>query len=253
MEKHYLIVGNWKMNQTPKSSKALVQEIVEELGELPPQVEVGICPPFTSLETCAEGLKGSAVALGSQNVYHQEKGAFTGEIAPDMLKELGVRCVIVGHSERRSLFHETNQDVHLKLVAAQKHHLTPILCVGETLQERENGQAFAIIEEQVKIALEDVKDTNFVIAYEPVWAIGTGKTATPEIAQEVHEFIRNILRSQFSEQADKIQILYGGSMKPSNAKALLEQPDITGGLIGGASLVAKDFAEIVRAARECIK
>lgn len=247
MEKKYLIVGNWKMNKTPAETETLVKELLSKV-EQNVNVSVAICPPFTSLDRCAQLLKNSSIALGAQNVYHQDHGAFTGEIASNMLAELGVKYVIVGHSERRALFHETDEEINKKILALQKYNMTPIICVGETLNEREANATLTVIERQVTNALKNVTSTNFVIAYEPVWAIGTGKTATPGIAQEVHQFIRNLLTQQFHDQAKGIHILYGGSMKPGNAAELLAQTDITGGLIGGASLIADDFHAIIKAA-----
>ncbi|UPA28846.1 MAG: triose-phosphate isomerase [Verrucomicrobiota bacterium] len=237
-----LIVGNWKMNKTSTEAAQLVQELLK----IPSGVSVAICPPFTALDRCAQLLKGTPIALGAQNVYCQEKGAFTGEIAPNMLTDLGVQYVIIGHSERRSLFFETDELVNQKVKLAQQHQLIPIICVGESLEEREQNQTLVVIERQVTAALKDVTNSNLVIAYEPIWAIGTGKTATPEIAQEVHHVIRQLLSKHFNDNT--IHILYGGSMKPNNAATLLAQPDITGGLIGGASLVADDFLEIIRQA-----
>ncbi|MDR1435406.1 MAG: triose-phosphate isomerase [Puniceicoccales bacterium] len=249
MDKKYLIVGNWKMNGTPSQSSVLIEELVQRVngGHFSEKLSLAICPPFTSLERAASLLKNSPIALGAQNLYCEPEGAFTGEISPPMLRDLGVGYVIIGHSERRSIFQESNGLIHRKIKAAQEHRLTPILCVGETLAERESGQAESVIGGQIRSALEGIGDRNLVIAYEPVWAIGTGKTATPEMAQEIHAFIRNLLEQQFSKEGLAMHILYGGSMKPNNAAELLRQPDINGGLIGGASLVAGDFMAIGQA------
>ncbi|MDR1907057.1 MAG: triose-phosphate isomerase [Puniceicoccales bacterium] len=252
MDRKYLIVGNWKMNRTPSQSVELAEKIVDLKTRrgISPHIAVAICPPFTSLDRCTTLLKGTDIAIGAQNLYFEKEGAFTGEISPSMLKDLGVSHVIIGHSERRAIFHETDELIHQKVKAAQGFQLTPILCVGETLRERESGQTLAVIEGQISRTLEGITDSKLVIAYEPVWAIGTGKTATPETAQEVHQFIRGLLQKQFGKEGIEMHILYGGSMKPDNAAELLRQPDITGGLIGGASLIAESFMDIVTAAEK---
>ena len=210
-----------------------------------------VCPPFPYLAAVVEATAGSAVSVGAQNVSEHEKGAFTGEVAPGMLKDLGCEYVIVGHSERRALYGETSQQVAAKFVAAQAAGVTPILCVGETLEEREAGTTEAVVDEQLDAVLDAAGVGAFaaaVIAYEPVWAIGTGMTATPEQAQDVHRHIRSRLEAQDEAIAAKVQILYGGSMKGENAPGLLGQADIDGGLIGGASLKAADFLAIAQAA-----
>jgi triosephosphate isomerase len=247
MDKKYLIVGNWKMHKTPSQSADLVSDLLRH--EWPDSVELVVCPPLTNLGRVSDVIKNSDIILGAQNMYCAMQGAFTGEISPLMLGELNVKYVIIGHSERRSIFHETNELIHQKVATAQTFQLTPILCVGETLEEREANATLPVIEEQVSRALEGITDSQLVIAYEPIWAIGTGKTATPEIAQEVHQFIRGLLQKQFGEKGRAMHILYGGSMKPDNATELLSQPDITGGLIGGASLEAKSFIAIAHAAK----
>jgi triosephosphate isomerase len=246
MERKYLIVGNWKMNKTPSQSVDLIYKI--QRFEYPENVTLVVCPPLTSLCRVSDILKDSNIALGAQNMHYAIKGAFTGEISPLMLEDLNVRYVILGHSERRTIFHETDEQIHQKVKVAQVFQLTPILCVGETLGERESDRTLAIVEEQISRALDGVTNSNLVIAYEPVWAIGTGRTATPEMAQEVHQFIRELLQKQFGERGQKMHILYGGSMNPDNAEDLLKQPDITGGLIGGASLIAESFMDIAAAA-----
>lgn len=248
MDRKYLIVGNWKMNKTPSQSADLMHRILR-FG-YPENVTLVVCPPLTSLCRVSDMLKDSNIALGAQNMYYTMKGAFTGEVSPLMLEDLGVSYVILGHSERRTIFHEDDALIHKKVKAAQFFQLTPILCVGETIDERESDRTLAVIEEQISRALDGITDNNLVIAYEPIWAIGTGKTATPEMAQEVHQFIRELLRKQFGEKGQEMHILYGGSMRPDNAASLLQQKDIAGGLIGGASLVAESFFDIADAAAE---
>jgi len=242
-----IIAGNWKMNKTNAEAVELTSALVDLVGgqENP---RVIVCPPFTALSEVAGVLKGSKIFLGAQNVYSEDSGAYTGEISPAMLLTTGVSYVILGHSERREFFTETDQMVNAKLKLALKTGLLPIVCVGERLKEREAGLTEVVVGEQIdgslaELTAEQIAKT--VIAYEPVWAIGTGKTATPEMAQDVHAFIRNRLRGRFGEVADDVTIQYGGSMKPENASGLLSQPDIDGGLIGGASLKAEQFAKIV--------
>jgi triosephosphate isomerase (TIM) len=245
------IAGNWKMNKTSADAATLLQEIVAEVGKQA-DVDVVVCPPFTSLETAAKLLDGSTVKLGAQNLHPEKSGAYTGEISAEMLRGLFVNYVIIGHSERRTYFGDTDAFVNQKVLASLKNQLKPILCVGETLSEREGGQTLKVVQTQLEAGLEGVSKelaTSVVIAYEPVWAIGTGKVATTEQAQEVHAFIRSLLVKLFGESvAQKVRILYGGSMKPSNAPELLAQKDIDGGLIGGASLESRSFAELVKAA-----
>jgi triosephosphate isomerase len=246
-----LIAGNWKMNKTSADAVALVTDLVASVGRQN-DVDVVVCPPFTSIETVAKALEGSTIKLGAQNMHFEASGAFTGEVSAPMLRALFATHVILGHSERRALFGETDALVNKKVLAALKNQLRPILCVGETLAEREAGATLKVVQTQLEAGLEGVsKDLapSVVIAYEPVWAIGTGKVATTEQAQEVHAFIRGLLTKLFTEVvAQKVRILYGGSMKPSNAPELLAQKDIDGGLIGGASLEARSFTELVTAA-----
>ena len=242
-----IIAGNWKMNKTPAETgaenelKPLVQDA---------EVDVVVCPPFVCLAAAAEALKGSNIALGAQNMHFEEKGAYTGEIAPNMLKELGVEYVIIGHSERRQYFGETDESVNKKVTVALAHGLNPIMCVGETLEEREKGITEKVVEKQTREGLKGLEGQDVqrvVIAYEPVWAIGTGKTATSDQANEVIAFIRGIVSDMFGKDvAEKIRIQYGGSMNPKNASELMAMPDIDGGLIGGASLKAEDFAKVVK-------
>jgi triosephosphate isomerase len=245
------IAGNWKMNKTSADGVALVRDLVAAVGKQS-DVEVVVCPPFTALESAARTLEGSNVKLGAQNMHFEASGAFTGEVSAPMLRAIFATHVILGHSERRTLFGETDELVNKKVLAALKNQLRPIFCVGETLAEREAGATLKVVQTQVERGLEGVnKDgaASVVVAYEPVWAIGTGKVATTEQAQEVHAFIRGLLTNLFTEPvAQKMRILYGGSMKPSNAPELLAQKDIDGGLIGGASLEARSFVELVTAA-----
>ena len=245
-----LIAGNWKMNKTSSDAVALVQEIVAAIGKQT-DVDVVVCPPFTSLESVGKALDGSVVKLGAQNVHPEPSGAFTGETSVGMLRALFSSYVIVGHSERRSYFGETDAFINKKVITALANELKPILCVGETLAEREAGATLAVVQRHVEGGLAGVKPeqiTTVIIAYEPVWAIGTGKVATTAQAQEVHAFIRDLLTKLYGAPlAQKVRILYGGSMKPSNAAELLAEKDIDGGLIGGASLEAKSFIELVKA------
>jgi len=246
-----LIAGNWKMNKTSSEATDLVADIVTEVGRST-DVDVVVCPPFTSLESVGKALDGSSVKLGAQNMHPERSGAYTGEVSAEMLRALFASYVILGHSERRSYFGEVDAFVNAKTLAALKAELKPIVCVGETLAEREAGSTLAVVKTQLEGALEGVSKelaTNVVIAYEPVWAFGTGKVATTEQAQEVHAFIRNLLTKLFTASvAGKMRILYGGSMKPANAPELLAQPDIDGGLIGGASLEARSFVDLVKSA-----
>ncbi len=245
------IAGNWKMNKTSADGVALVRDIVAAVGKQS-DVEVVVCPPFTALESAAHALEGSNVKLGAQNMHFEASGAFTGEISAQMLRAIFATHVILGHSERRTIFGETDELVNKKVLAALKNQLRPIFCVGETLAEREAGATLKVVQTQVERGLEGVNKegaASVVVAYEPVWAIGTGKVATTEQAQEVHAFIRGLLTNLFTEPvAQKMRILYGGSMKPANAPELLAQKDIDGGLIGGASLEARSFVELVTAA-----
>lgn len=239
------------MNKTAADAVALVGEIVAAVGKNN-DVEIVVCPPFTGLESAAKALDGSTIRLGAQNMHPEASGAFTGEISAGMLRALFATHVILGHSERRAYFAETDAFINKKVIAALKNQLKPILCVGETLAERESGSTLKVVQTQLEAGLEGVsKDQapTVVVAYEPVWAIGTGKVATTDQAQEVHAFIRGLLTKLFTEPvAQKVRILYGGSMKPSNAPELLAQKDIDGGLIGGAALEARSFVELVKAA-----
>jgi triosephosphate isomerase len=246
-----LIAGNWKMNKTFAEAAELAREIVLAVANRP-DVDVVICPPFTALESVAKVVEGSAIKLGAQNMHHEASGAFTGEISAPMLRAFFATHVILGHSERRTLFGETDNFINKKVLTALKNQLRPILCVGETLAEREAGSTLKVVQTQLEACLEGVSKelaTNVIIAYEPVWAIGTGKNATADQAQEVHAFIRGLLTKIFGAQpAGRIRILYGGSMKPANAAELLAQNDIDGGLIGGASLEVRSFIDLINAA-----
>lgn len=245
-----LIVGNWKMHGTRVEAEQLLSALLTQLSPAsPPAREVAVAPPFTSLATAARLVAGSAIRLAAQNLHWEPHGAFTGEISGPMLKELGCTYVIIGHSERRQYFGETDEQVARKVRAAQRDGLVPIVCVGETLEERERGATLAVIGRQVRGALQGQQPpalASLVVAYEPVWAIGTGRTATPAQAQEVHAAIRTTLADLSSgEAANATRILYGGSVKPDNIDALMAEADIDGALVGGASLQADSFARIV--------
>lgn len=249
MARKLCIAGNWKMNKTGAEGKALVAELkgmVAGVGN----VDIVVCPAFTALSAVVAAAAGSTIAVGAQNIHWAENGAFTGEISAQMLKETGVEYVIIGHSERRQFFGETDATVNRRLKAALAAGLKPIVCVGESLEERESGRTEAVVGTQIAGSLAGLDKTQMaatIIAYEPVWAIGTGKTASPEQAQEVHAFIRSRLAALFGrDTAEVVRIQYGGSVKPSNAAVLLGQPDIDGALVGGASLDAGDFAGIVK-------
>lgn len=245
-----LVAGNWKLNGSLAKTESLINNILSGMGSVK-AADVAVCPPYPYLATAQSLLKGSAVYLGGQNVSDQDGGAYTGEVSAAMLKEFGCHYVIVGHSERRSLFAESDEFTARKFAAAQTAGLVPILCLGELLEERESGITEEVVARQLDavINLSGVASLeNSVIAYEPVWAIGTGKTASPEQAQAVHEFIRNRIAGHNGAVAEKVQILYGGSVKPDNAAELFAKADIDGGLIGGASLQAEDFLGICGAA-----
>jgi len=244
-----LVVGNWKMNGSREKARALASAIVA--GVAGAKADVGISPPFVHLPEVGEILAGSPVLLGSQNVADQDEGAYTGEVSGSLLKEFGVSLAIVGHSERRALYGESNELVAARYVKAIEHGLIPILCIGETLEERESDRTFDVVGEQLDAVLNLAGVASLakaVIAYEPVWAIGTGRTASTEQAQEVHAWIRAKIAGLDANVAENLQILYGGSVKADNAQALFAQPDIDGGLIGGASLDAASFLKIVHSA-----
>ena len=243
------IAGNWKMNKTVGEALDLIRELKTAISGMK-GVEVAVAPPFTALYGVHKELEGSSIRLAAQNLYWEEKGAFTGEISPLMLKEVGCQYVIIGHSERRHFFGESDETVNRRIKAALAQGLKVIFCIGETLGERENGKTFLLIEKQIEGGLKGLGDKelrNMTIAYEPVWAIGTGKTATPEQAEEVHRFIREKVERLYSrEVSEEIRIQYGGSVTPDNIKGLMSQPNIDGALVGGASLKAESFSKIVR-------
>lgn len=246
-----IIAGNWKMNKNSLEAMTLAEELKREVIAVN-GVDIVVCPPFTALQSVCEALMETNVGVGAQNIHWADNGAFTGEISALMLKDFGVKYVIIGHSERRQYFGETNASVNKRLMAALNHGLTPIVCVGENLSEREGGKTFDVIKDHCEGSLAGLTAAHMqkiVIAYEPVWAIGTGKTATPEQAQEVHAFIRGTLAKLFNEEtAQSVRIQYGGSVTAENAAQLLSQKDIDGALVGGASLKAASFAAIVKAA-----
>ncbi len=246
----YLVAGNWKMNGSNAANAELVDGIVAGLRQSD-SVELLICPPFPYLAAMAEKLAGTGVALGAQNVSQHQAGAYTGETAPSMLSDVGCTYVLVGHSERRAIMGESSEMVAAKFQAAQDAGLIAVLCIGETQQQREAKQTEAVVDEQLNAVIDGSgiqAFSNAVIAYEPVWAIGTGLTATPEQAQDVHRHIREVLAARDQDVADVVRILYGGSVKGDNAAGLFSKPDIDGGLIGGASLKSADFLAIAEAA-----
>lgn len=234
-----VIAGNWKMFKTQADALAFLQGFLGELTDTPDDREVVLCAPFTALGVLSKNLHGARVKLGAQNIHWEDSGAYTGEIAGDMLQEFGVRYVVVGHSERRQYFGDTDETVNLRLKAAQRHGFTPILCVGETKQQRDAGETESVIINQIKKGLVDVDQSNLVIAYEPIWAIGTGDTCESAEANRVIGIIRQQLNNS------EVTIQYGGSVKPDNVDELMAQPEIDGALVGGASLDPKSFARIV--------
>ena len=246
-----LAVGNWKMHGTVAESRALAQALRDELKR-PRGVEVAVCPPFTALAAVAEVLAGSAIALGGQNCHWEASGAFTGEVSPSMLADLGCRLVLVGHSERRHVFHELDEEISRKVRAALAHGLQPVLCVGETAEERRQGLTFTVVEGQLRAGWAGLSAADIgrcALAYEPVWAIGTGVNATPAQAGEVHGYLRGLVSELASKEiAARVRILYGGSVKPENTAELAAETDIDGVLVGGASLTAASFATIVKRA-----
>lgn len=251
MPRRALIAGNWKMNLTRAEAVSLAKEVAEKAAAYD-KVDLAVCPPSVYLDAVAAVVRGTKLALGAQNMYHEPAGAFTGEISAAMLVDLGCTYVILGHSERRHILRESDDDVNKKTLAALAAGLVPIVCVGELLAERELGQTSAVIRRQVEGSLAGLSAEQMrrvVIAYEPVWAIGTGKVATPQQAEEVHLELRKLLRSRYNaDLAEAVRIQYGGSVKPSNAAELLSQPDVDGALVGGASLKAADFLGIVAGA-----
>ena len=243
------VVGNWKMHGTIAEARDLA-EAVRDGFKRPRGVEVAVCPPFTALAAVSEVLAGSPVLLGAQNCHWEGQGAFTGEISPAMLAELGCRWVLLGHSERRHVFRETDEEINRKMTAALRHGIAPVLCVGETEEERRQGLTFTVVEGQLRAAWAGLSSEDLarcVLAYEPVWAIGTGAVATPAQAAEVHRYLRGLVSEVASKElAQSVRILYGGSVKADNAQALTQEPDIDGVLVGGASLQASSFITIAK-------
>ncbi len=249
-----IIGGNWKMNRgTPAETKEMLKKLLPLVKKIT-NVDIVIAPPFTALISAIDLVKKSNIRIGAQNMYFEEKGAFTGEVSPKFLKDIGVTYVILGHSERRNIFKESDELVNQKLKKALAMKINPIVCIGEHLEEREAGKTKEIIQNQIDKTFKDLTKEEIiktVIAYEPIWAIGTGKTATPEQAEEIHVFIREILASKFDKQTSElVRIQYGGSIKPTNAKELFEKENIDGGLVGGASLEADSLLDIIKAADE---
>ena len=244
-----LIAGNWKMYKTALEAGETAATLAQRVADVK-TTEVMIAPPFTALEAVYAVVQGTNIALGAQNMHWESEGAYTGEISPSMIKAVGCRYVIIGHSERRQYFGETDQDVNRKIVSTIKAGMFPVMCIGETEDQRESDETFSVLDKQVKIGLEGLFSDdliNLVVAYEPVWAIGTGKTASSDQAQEVHRFLRTRLAEQFdADFAATIRILYGGSVKPANIAELMAMEDIDGALVGGASLDAETFSQIVR-------
>jgi triosephosphate isomerase len=243
-----VIAGNWKMHKTRDEARALVRAIREGCGDLTRR-EIVIAPPFTALAAAEEEIQGSEIALAAQNVHWEENGAFTGEISASMLKDAGCEMVILGHSERRQYFGETDELINRKVRAVLRAGLQPIICIGETLAERESGKHEETVSKQLDGGLDGLTDDDLlriIFAYEPVWAIGTGRTASPETAEEMHGYIRGRLLEKFGGNAETVRILYGGSVKPENIDTLMRQPDIDGALVGGACLEAESFLRIIR-------
>ena len=247
-----VIAGNWKMNNDLTESQNLISKLTGGLSNQKLNCDVIICPPYTSLSEASTLIKNTPVKLGAQNMFFEDNGAYTGEISASMLKSVGCEYVIIGHSERRTIFKETNEMINKKIKKALEHKLKVIFCVGETLEEREKSTTMQVIRSQVENGLKDISEESMaeiIIAYEPVWAIGTGRNATPQQAQEVHKFIRDFISNKFSSQtAEDLTIQYGGSVKADNASELLSQPDVDGALVGGACLKADSFIAIIKAA-----
>ena len=245
-----IVAGNWKMNKNAEETEDLLNELIDKLHS-DKEVEIIVAPTFINLVSAVDHLEFTNIQVAAQNMHQAESGAYTGEISADMLKSIGVTTVILGHSERRAIFHETDSVIAYKVDTALKHEMRVIFCFGEELKDRQDKQHFNVVENQLRDGLFQIDKSswqNIVLAYEPVWAIGTGETASPEQAQEMHEFIRETVRKTFgSEIAENVSILYGGSVKPDNAQEIFSKPDVDGGLIGGAALKAADFAAIVNA------
>lgn len=240
----YFIAANWKMNKTISETREFLRSFIPAVQKVT-EVDIVIAPPFTALSAAADEIKTTNIQLASQDIFWEEKGAYTGEISPQMLLEAGCKHAIIGHSERRQYFSEEDVIINRKVKAAKKAGLGVIFCVGETLEEREAGKTFDVIKREVESGLAEVDPENLVVAYEPIWAIGTGKTATTEQAQEIHAYIRKILGNIYGSKAEDIRILYGGSVTPENVDSLMACKDVNGALVGGASLKPESFAKIV--------
>ncbi len=252
--RRFLIAGNWKMNCGPADAAELLEGLKTTKPEIAEEVDVLVCPPFVSLGMSVNYLHDTDINVGAQNIHFENNGAYTGEVSASMLTEAGCSFVLIGHSERREYFGETDSTVNKKAKKAMEFDLVPVICVGESLDQRKQDIHFDLVKNQVIAAFEGIDNNealDIVVAYEPIWAIGTGETATPEQAQEMHAHIRSTLADLYDQEtADEIRILYGGSMKPANAEELLGQPDVDGGLIGGASLKAEDFASLITTAEK---
>ncbi|MEP1304347.1 MAG: triose-phosphate isomerase [Balneola sp.] len=252
--RQFLIAGNWKMNGGPFEAAELLEGLRKHKDTFSDDVDVLVCPPFVSLGMAVKYLHNSEIQVGAQNFHYEDNGAFTGEISAAMVAESGCNFVLIGHSERRQYFNETDENVNRKALKALSNKIAPVICVGECLEQRKKGAHFDLVSDQINKALQNISESevlDVVIAYEPIWAIGTGETASPDQAQEMHAFIRSELAKLYNEEtALAIRILYGGSMKPGNAEELLSQTDVDGGLIGGASLQAESFSEIINIAEK---
>ncbi len=247
--RHKIVAGNWKMNKNAEETEDLLNELIDKIPH-DIDTQVIVAPTFVNLASAVDHLEFTNITVAAQNMHQNENGAYTGEISADMLKSIGVDTVILGHSERRLYFHETDALLAYKVNTALTHNMKVIFCFGEELKDRQSNQHFNVVENQLRDGLFHIKNddwSNIILAYEPVWAIGTGETASPEQAQEMHEFIRNTVRQRYESIADDVSILYGGSVKPDNAKEIFSKPDVDGGLIGGAALKADDFTAIVKA------
>lgn len=251
-----LIAGNWKMNTNINSANELVSSIIEKIEGREPKSELLVCPPFTNLSSVNELIKDKNISLGAQNCEYRDSGAYTGEVSVEMLISVGCKYVIIGHSERRQYYGDTDEIINLKIKQVLKHNLTPIFCIGETIEDRNSGNTFKVLENQIRKAYQDIDKNDLskiVIAYEPVWAIGTGVSATTEQASEAHTWIRNFLNENYGKESSNIRILYGGSMNEKNSFDLLSCPDIDGGLIGGAALKLESFISILNNAETTYK
>jgi triosephosphate isomerase len=239
------IAANWKLNKTVPETLAFLDGFIPLVKNVN-DVDIVVAPPFTSLYAASSTAKGSNVKLAAQDVFYEDKGAYTGEVSPAMLADVGCEYVIIGHSERRQYFQETDETLNKKIKASRAHNLKVIFCIGESLDEREAGHTFDVLKREITEGLKDIPSEGLIVAYEPIWAIGTGRTATPEQAQETHKFIRGLLATLYGGASEELRILYGGSMTPDNVATLMACPDVDGGLVGGASLKAESFAVIVK-------